>query len=203
MTARRLAVIKVLVFCACLAPLAWLVARGLGATATGLGANPVQEVLHTFGKTALNLLLLTLAVTPARQLTGANWLIRLRRMLGLYVFFYAALHLVTYAVLDQGLDVGSLMVDVTQRPYITVGFLAIVLMVPLAVTSTRAMQRRLGRDWVRLHRLIYPIAVLALLHFFWQTKADLLEPLLYTLALAALLGYRATRWQVRRRRVLQ
>lgn len=199
MTRGRLAVIKALVVCACLAPLLWLMTRGFGVAGTGLGANPVEEVLHTFGKTALNLLLITLTITPARQLTGLNWLARLRRMLGLFCFFYATLHMLSYAVLDQGLAWGLLFVDVTRRPYITVGFLAVVLMLPLAITSTNAMQRRLGRNWVKLHRLIYPIAVLAVLHFFWQVKLDTSEPTIYALALTALLGYRAVRWWQRRR----
>jgi methionine sulfoxide reductase heme-binding subunit len=200
MTRRRLLILKALVHAACLAPLGWLVLRGSGVAPAGLGANPVELVLHTVGKTSLNLLMITLAVTPARHLTGLNWLVRLRRMLGLYVFFYAMLHLSTYVVLDQQLMWQSLLVDVTQRPYITVGFLAIVLMLPLAITSTQAMQRRLGRDWGRLHTLIYPAAVLAVLHFFWQTRADLFEPIVYSLLLTLLLAYRATRWQVRRRR---
>jgi methionine sulfoxide reductase heme-binding subunit len=164
-----------------------------------LGANPVEEVLHTLGKTALNLMIITLAVTPVRTGTGLNWLVRLRRLLGLFCFFYALLHLATYAVLDQGLDLSMLLVDVTQRPYITVGLVAILLMVPLAITSTSRMQRRLGRRWVTLHRLIYPAAVLSVLHFWWQTKIDVSEPLLYAIVLALLLGHRAARFLKRRR----
>jgi sulfoxide reductase heme-binding subunit YedZ len=199
MTRRRLALIKLAVALGCLAPVAWIVLRGFEIRSLSLGANPVEEVLHTMGKTALNLLLLTLAVTPLRRLTGLNWLVGLRRRLGLFCFAYLVLHLLTYAVLDQRLALGSLLVDVTERPYITVGMLAFVLMIPLAVTSTNAMQRRLGRNWVKLHALVYPIGVLALVHFFWQTKADVSEPLVYAAALALLLGYRVKHWLDRRR----
>ena len=156
-------------------------------------------VLHTFGKTGLNLLILTLAITPIRKQTGLNWLVALRRTLGLAAFAYVLLHAVTYAVLDQGLAWRSLLVDVAMRPYITVGFLALVLMVPLAVTSTNAMQRRLRRRWVQLHRLVYVIGILGAVHFLWLVKIDVTEPLLYMAVLALLLGYRVVDW--RRRRV--
>jgi methionine sulfoxide reductase heme-binding subunit len=199
MTRARLALIKALVWIACLAPLLWLFTRGAGLVESGLGANPVEVVLHTLGKTAINLMLLTLAVTPVRVLTGLNWLVRLRRLLGLFCFFYALLHLATYVLLDQQLAWAALLVDVTQRPYVTVGFLAILLMLPLAITSTSRMQRRLGRRWVTLHRLIYPAAVLSVLHFWWQTKIDVSEPLLYAIVLALLLGHRAARYLRRRR----
>ena len=198
MTRRSLALVKALVALACLAPLLILVARiaGFGS----LGANPIQEVLHTLGKTGLNLLLLTLAITPLRRLTGLNWLVTLRRTLGLFVFGYILLHAVTYVVLDQGLMWSSLLVDVTQRPYITVGVTALLLLVPLAVTSTNAMQRRLGKRWVKLHRSIYVIAILGVVHFFWQVKVTTPEPLIYTFILIVLLGFRARSWLVRRRR---
>jgi sulfoxide reductase heme-binding subunit YedZ len=196
-TRRSLAVTKVLLASLCLLPLALLAARAFGLGAMSLGANPVQEVLHTLGKTGLNLLLITLAVSPARRLTGISWLVSLRRMLGLFSFFYLVLHLLTYAALDQRLNWASLLVDVTKRPYITVGMLAIVLMIPLAVTSTQKMQRRLGRRWKKLHRLIYLIAPLGVAHFWWQSKADIYEPLLYACALGALLGYRAWDWAAR------
>ncbi len=198
MSGGRLALIKVLVALASLAPLIWLVMRATGMGGT-LGANPVEVVLHTLGKTSLNLLLITLAVTPARQLTGQHWLIRLRRMLGLFCFFYAVLHLIVYVALDQGLAWDLLLVDLTQRPYITVGFLAILLMLPLAITSTNAMQRRLGKNWLRLHWLIYPIAVMAVVHFWWQTKLDVVEPAIYAIILGVLLLYRLMR-RIRRHR---
>ncbi len=198
MTRRSLTLIKAFVTLACLTPLLVLVARiaGLG----DLGANPIQEVLHTLGKTGLNLLLLTLAITPLRRLTGLNWLVALRRTLGLSVFGYILLHAVTYVVLDQGLVWSSLLVDVTQRPYITVGVTALLLLIPLAVTSTNAMQRRLGKRWVKLHRCIYVIAILGVVHFFWQVKVTTPEPLIYTFILIVLLGFRAKDWLVRQRR---
>lgn len=199
MTRRSLALIKALVAIGCVIPFGLLVARAAGFG--DLGANPVQEVLHTLGKTGLNLLLITLAITPIRKEIGLNWLVGLRRTLGLAVFGYILLHATTYAVLDQGLAWGSLLVDVTQRPYITLGFLGLVLMVPLAVTSTNAMQRRLGRRWSRLHRLVYPISVLGVIHFFWQVKIDVSEPVLYATVLALLLGYRALGWFKRRQRL--
>ncbi len=197
MSAGRLALIKALVAVASLTPLIWLFLRAAGIGGATLGANPVEQVLHTLGKTALNMLLITLAVTPARQLTGQNWLIRLRRMLGLFCFFYAVLHLLVYVTLDQGMDWEMLLVDLTRRPYITVGFLAVVLMLPLAITSTSRMQRRLGKHWLKLHRLIYPIAILAVVHYFWQTKLDVREPIIYAVVLGALLLYRVIRWQRR------
>ncbi len=198
MTRRNLALIKALVVIACLLPFVVLVARAAGYG--NLGANPVQMVLHTLGKTGLNLLVLTLAITPIRKQTGWNWLVALRRSLGLAAFGYIVLHAVTYAVLDQGLAWRSLLVDVTLRPYITVGFLGLVLMIPLAVTSTNAMQRRLGRRWKQLHRLVYAIGILGAVHFLWQVKIDISEPLLYLAVLALLLGYRAVDWRRRRRR---
>jgi sulfoxide reductase heme-binding subunit YedZ len=199
MNRRRLAWLKAGVVVGGLIPLAQLVARAFGLGS--LGANPVQEVLETFGITALNLLLITLTITPLRRLTGRNWLIALRRSLGLLAFAYALLHALTYIALDQRLNWPGLLVDVTERPYITVGFLALVLLVPLAVTSTNGMQRRLGRRWLTLHRSVYVIAVLGVLHFFWQVKLDTSEPSLYALMLAVLLGYRAFYWLRRRARL--
>ncbi len=195
MTRRSLALIKALVMFACLIPFAWVAARAFGFG--DLGANPVQMVLHTFGKTGLNLLILTLAITPIRKQTGLNWLVALRRTLGLAAFAYILLHAITYAVLDQGLAWRSLLVDVAMRPYITVGFLGLVLLVPLAVTSTNAMQRRLRRRWVQLHRLVYLVGILGAVHFLWLVKIDVSEPLLYMGVLALLLGYRVVDWRRR------
>ena len=132
-----------------------------------------------------------------RRLTRLNWLIALRRTLGLFAFAYLSLHFLTYVTLDWGLAWGSLLVDITARPYITVGFLALLLMVPLAATSTNAMQRRLKRNWVRLHRLVYVIAPLGVLHFYWQGIRAPFEPLIYAGILAALLGFRGVRWLAR------
>ena len=181
-----------------LVPLAQLTARAFGYG--DLGANPVQAVQHTLGITALNLLLLTLTITPLRRLTGMNWLVRLRRSLGLLAFFYALLHFLSYAALDLRFDWPRLAADVVERPWITVGFIAVVMLVPLAVTSTNAMQRRLGRRWTTLHRCVYAIAALGVLHFFWQVKLDTREPLVYATILAVLLGYRVV---VSRRRRTQ
>ncbi len=199
MSKRRLALIKAAVWIACLAPFLWLTARAFNVRGT-LGANPIEEVLLTLGTTALNILLVTLAVTPLRQLTGWNWLARLRRLLGLFSFFYVVMHFLSYAVLDMQLDWATLLDDFTQRTYITAGIAALVLMIPLAVTSTKAMQRRLGRRWGKLHQLIYPIAILGVVHFYWQTRGAQLEPWIYAGVLAVLLGYRAARY-VRRRRM--
>jgi sulfoxide reductase heme-binding subunit YedZ len=190
MTPRWVVISKVAMWGACLAPLAVLVLRALEVSSWSLGANPVEEVLNTCGKTGLNLLVLTLCITPIRRSTGINRLIAFRRLLGLFAFFYLLLHFLTYALLDLRLAWDTLFEDITERPYITVGFTALVLLVPLAVTSTSRLQRRLGRNWVKLHRLVYPIAVLAVLHYWWQTKLDIAEPLLYAFLLAVLLGVR-------------
>ncbi|MCZ6475884.1 MAG: sulfoxide reductase heme-binding subunit YedZ [Gammaproteobacteria bacterium] len=198
MTRRSLTLLKAFVALACSIPFLILVARiaGFGS----LGANPIQEVLHTLGKTGLNLLLLTLTITPLRRLTGLNWLVALRRTLGLSVFGYILLHAVTYVVLDQSLNWSLLLVDITQRPYITIGVAALLLLIPLAVTSTNAMQRRLGTRWIKLHRCVYIIAILGVIHFFWQVKVTTPEPLIYSFILIVLLGFRVRDWLVRQRR---
>ena len=191
-------VLKAAVFAACLTPFVLIVLRATGVASLSLSPNPVQDVLHTMGKTGLNILLLTLAVSPARRLTRINALITFRRMLGLFSFFYIALHFATYAALDLGFAWATLFEDIAERPYITVGMTALALMVPLAATSTRGMQRRLRKNWVKLHRLVYPIAVLSVTHFFWQTKLDTVEPSIYVLILAILLGERLyRRWTAR------
>ena len=190
---KRFLWIKLLVFVLSLLPAAGLAA---GLFTGGLGANPVEALTHSTGEWALRFLLLTLAVTPLRRLTGYGSLIRLRRMLGLFAFFYAALHLSTYVALDQFFDAAAIVKDVVKRPYITAGFLGFVLMAPLAATSTAGMIRRLGgRRWQQLHRLVYPCAIAAVVHFLWLVKADLTEPLLYAGVLTALLGYRAAVWR--------
>src|SRR5580765_969330 len=190
---------KPLVFAACLVPLAWLTCGAFGWFGASLGADPVKELEHECGKTALNLLLLTLAVTPVRELTGQPQLLRLRRMLGLFAFFYVVLHFTIYVVLDLELNFATLGADIAKRPYITIGFGALLLLVPLAITSTNGMMRRLGRRWQSLHRLVYLIAILGVWHFYWQVKRDVREPLIYAAILAALLGYRVVRARVRRR----
>ena len=191
---------KPLVFVACLVPLLWLTSGAFGWFGLSLGADPVKELEHEAGKTALNLLLLTLAVTPVREITSQPQLLRLRRMLGLFAFFYVVLHFTIYVVLDLELNFRTLGADIAKRPYITIGFTALLLLIPLAVTSTNGMMRRLGRRWASLHRLIYVVAVLGVWHFYWQVKRDIREPLLYAGMLAILLGYRVVRAYARRRR---
>ena len=197
----QLGLIKALVWIACLAPFALLTARAFE-IGSGLGADPVAEVLDTLGKTGLNLLLITLAVTPLRIITGLNWLARLRRLLGLFSFFYLALHFTAFVWLDLQLAWRLIFGEIVLRPFITIGMVAILLLIPLAVTSTRGMQRRLGRRWARLHRLVYPIAILGVWHYWWQVKADTREPMVYAGILAALLGFRVVKsWQRRQRRL--
>lgn len=192
-TPRQLFGIKTVVFALCLIPLGHLV---FGIVTDSLGANPIEAVTRGLGDWALRLLLVTLAVTPLRRITGLNWLLRLRRLLGLFTFFYAVLHMLTYVWLDQFFDWGFILKDIVKRPFITVGFLSFVLLIPLAVTSTNAMMKRLGRNWSRLHRAVYAIAVLGVLHFWWMVKADVREPALYAGILAVLLGARLF-WLVR------
>lgn len=185
--------LKVVVFGLCLAPLGKLALETFGVAGMTLGANPVEELLHRCGLWGLNFLLITLAVTPARQLTGRVWLLRFRRMLGLTSFFYVLLHFLVYIGLDQGFALGPIIEDVTERPYITIGFAALLILLALAVTSTRGMMRRLGRRWKSLHRLVYLAAVLGVWHFYWQVKLDTLDATLYAAALAVLLGFRLWR----------
>lgn len=155
-----------------------------------LGANPVEAYTHATGEWALRLLLATLAISPLRRIFKLNSLIHIRRTLGLLCFVYALSHFVIYILIDQWLDFYAIIDDIKERPYITVGFAAFVLLVPLAVTSTDAMQRYLQTTWVRIHKLIYIIAILVILHFWWLVKADILEPAIYAVILAILLGYR-------------
>lgn len=158
-----------------------------------LGADPVAAITHATGDWALRLLLLGLAITPLRHLLGQAWPVRFRRLVGLYAFFYACLHLATYLALDLAGYWPQFLEDVAKRPYITLGLAAWGLLLPLALTSTRGWMRRLGRRWGQLHRLVYVAALLAVLHFAWLVKADLREPLLYGAILAVLLGFRLAR----------
>ncbi len=191
---------KPVVFAASLVPAALLAAGAFNVLGASLGPDPVARLLHACGKTALNFLLLTLLVTPVRQLTGFTHLIRLRRMLGLFALFYASLHFLVYLILDQVLNLHAVLQDIGKRPYITIGFTALLILIPLGVTSTQKMMRRLGRRWLKLHQLIYVAAILGVWHYYWQVKRDVREPLLYAAMLALLLGYRiVTRWQGRRR----
>lgn len=193
-------VVKPVVFLICLLPLAVLAARAFSVAGLGLGANPIEELLHELGRWGLKFLLLTLAVTPMRRWTGWNWLIRFRRMLGLFSFFYIVLHFAVYAVLDQGLNISAIIEDVLKRPYITLGMTGLLMLIPLAVTSTRGMMRRLGKRWQKLHRLVYIIAIAGVWHFYWQVKLDTLDATVYALILAGLLGARVWFAYIRRRR---
>jgi len=179
---RRL--VKPLLFIACLVPFALLVHAAL---TDGLGANPIETVTHSTGEWTLRLLLVSLAMTPLRHLLGHAWPIRLRRMLGLFAFFYACLHFLAWAWLDQQWLPQAILADIVERPYITVGFIAWLLLIPLALTSTRWSMRRLGRRWKRLHRAVYLVAILGIVHFLWLVKADLSEPVVYAVLLALLL----------------
>jgi methionine sulfoxide reductase heme-binding subunit len=188
--APALTVVRAGVFTLAAVPLAALIQRGVEGS---LGANPVEEILRWLGTWTLVLLLATLAITPLRRLTGWTWLLRLRRMLGLYSFFYAALHVTSFVWLDHWFDWSAIVADVLKRPYLTFGFAAFVLMVPLAMTSTNAMVRWIGgRNWQRLHRVVYLIAVLGVAHYWFHklAKNDLSQPALYAAILAVLLGAR-------------
>ncbi len=165
-----------------------------GAINDNLGANPIETLTHSTGDWTLRFLLITLAVSPLRRLSGWTVLQRFRRMLGLFAFFYACLHFSIWLGLDQSLSLSAMVEDVVKRPYITAGFVAFVLLIPLTLTSTRGMMRRLGRNWQRLHRLIYPVAALGVLHFVWLVKADWREPAIYAAILAVLFLLRVPGW---------
>ncbi len=182
---------KPVVFLACLAPLGRLAWRGLHA---GLGANPIEFITHSTGDWTLIFLLVTLAVTPLRKLAHLYWLISFRRMFGLFAFFYGTLHLMTYVWLDKFFDVHEMLKDIAKRKFITAGMTAFVLMIPLAVTSTRWAIRKLGKRWQSLHRLIYFSAAAGVLHYIWLVKADLKKPLEYAAILGVLLLYRLVAW---------
>lgn len=179
---------KVLIFINALVPLAFLISDGYQ---NKLGANPVEFFLRTTGILTLVFLFITLAVTPLRKYFGWNQLIKFRRMLGLFAFFYAFLHLITYSVFDKSFDISAIVFDVWQRPFIAVGMLAFFLLIPLSITSTNGMIKRLGgKNWARLHKLTYPIAILGVIHFWLIVKSDLTYPILFAIVLAFLLGYR-------------
>lgn len=178
---------KPLLFLICLIPLARLMYLGFTG---GLGANPIEFITRSTGTWTLTGLMITLAVTPLRRLTGYNALVRYRRMLGVFTFFYASLHFTTYIWLDQFFSLSDILKDIYKRPFITVGFAAFVLLIPLAVTSTHAMMRRLGKHWQQLHRLIYLIGGLGVLHYLWLVKKDLTQPLIYGAVLLVLMFMR-------------
>ena len=182
-----LKLLKPVVFICALMPLFFLVAGAINNT---LGANPTEAMTRTTGDWALYFLLMTLAVTPLRQLLGQGWLIRYRRMLGLFVFFYACVHFLTYVWFDQFFNVSEIVSDIIKRPFITVGFLCLLLLLPLALTSSNKMVRRLKKNWKRLHQLVYVISLLAVLHYFMMTRADYLQPIIVLCILLLLLAYR-------------
>jgi len=186
--AKRLAWIKTGVFFLALLPLIKLV---VGACLDALGANPIEKITRTTGYWTLTLLLVSLTATPLRLLFKWNWSIRIRRMLGLFAFFYGSLHFLTYLILDQFFDWSAIAADIVKRPYITVGFPAFVLMIPLALTSTDRMIKRLGgKRWRWLHRLVYLSAIGGVVHYAWLVKKDLTNPLIFAVLLAVLFGIR-------------
>lgn len=189
MTDRQLRfIVKPAVFTASLAPLAWLVYR---AATDALSANPIDDITDQTGVWTLRFVMITLAVTPLRKISGWNWLIKLRRMVGLFAFFYGVLHFSTYMVLDHFFDWERIVSDIYKRPFITAGFTGFVLMVPLALTSTKGWIIRLGgKNWNRLHKLVYITGIAGVTHYLWLVKADIQRPLIYGSILAVLLGFR-------------
>ncbi|HET7551588.1 MAG TPA: protein-methionine-sulfoxide reductase heme-binding subunit MsrQ [Gemmatimonadaceae bacterium] len=198
--------LKPALFVLCLVPAIWVVwalYSDFARTTSYLGANPITEAEHFTGKWTLRFLMVTLAVTPLRRLTGWNWLVRYRRMFGLFAFSYAALHLSMYIGVDMFFDFGDIVHDVVKHPYITIGMAAFLLLIPLAVTSTNAMVRRLGgARWRSLHRLVYVVAVLGVIHFWWAVKKDITEPLIYAIIFGLLYAARLI-WMAANRRARQ
>lgn len=182
--------LKPIVFVLLLAPFIWLVYAILN---NQLGANPIEAITDFTGEWALRILLLSLAMTPLRMLLKKPWPIRLRRMVGLFAFFYVLTHLATYLVLDQQLAVSAIMSDILERPYITAGTLALLILIPLAMTSTKGMMKRLGKRWTSLHRLVYLAATAAIVHYVWLTRGDQIEPLIYLFVLFVLMLFRVKR----------
>lgn len=195
-------IVKPVVFAACLGPLAWIAwtaySSGFGASGP-LGANPIEYINRYLGDWAIRFLLAALAITPIRGITGWNWTQQFRRMIGLYAFFYVCLHMSSYIGLDQFFDWAEIWKDITKRTYITVGMANFFLLAPLAATSTRGMIKRLGaKRWVNLHKLVYPAGILACVHFTMMRKGVQLEPIIYAVICAVLLGYRAIRHRQRK-----
>ena len=187
LSSRQIVAIKTALWLVCLIPLTRLIFLGLN---DGLGANPIEFITRSTGTWTLTGLLVTLSITPLRKLTGRTWLIRFRRLLGLFAFFYACLHFTTYIWLDQFFDPASILKDIYKRPFITVGFTAFILLIPLAYTSRQSMMKKLGRNWQRLHKLVYVIASLGVVHYWWLVKKDITQPLIYGCVLAVLLAMR-------------
>lgn len=186
---------KPIAFLLCLTPLAWLVLSILEIGSLRLGPNPIEDIQNTLGIWALRFIVLTLAISPLRRMTGKNWLVQFRRMIGLFAFTYASLHFLNYLVLDQAFDFAAIIEDILERPFITIGFSALLMMIPLAVTSTNGWRRRLARRWRDLHRLVYVVSIFGCWHFYWQVKKDIQEPMIYISILTLLLGMRIWRWR--------
>ena len=195
---------KPLVFLLCLVPTALVVTDALGITGS-LGANPIEEILDRFGNWGLRFILITLAITPLRRLTGWSWLSRFRRMIGLFTFFYVLMHFTTWFVLDRDLMISEVIDDIIKRPFILIGFTAFLILLALAVTSFTAIRRRMGRNWQIMHNAVYAVGILGVWHYWWQVKKDITEPLIYATILSTLLGariiWRLVRSRKRRRAV--
>jgi len=193
---------KPLVFLLCLVPFAIAAGDAVGITGS-LSANPIEDLMDRFGIWALRFIMIALAVTPLRRITGWNWLSRFRRMLGLFTFFYASLHFTTWLVLDRELRLADIIEDLIERPFIMIGFVAVTLLLALAITSFMAIRRRMGRHWQSLHNMAYVVGILGVWHFWWQVKKDVTEPLIYAVILATLLSARVVWRLLRRRRLSQ
>ncbi|MDH3265539.1 MAG: sulfoxide reductase heme-binding subunit YedZ [Gammaproteobacteria bacterium] len=193
---------KPLIFLLCLLPAALVVGDALGISGQ-LSANPVEDILDRFGNWAIRFIMMTLAVTPLRRLSGWNWLTRFRRMLGLFTFFYASMHFLTWLLLDRGLAVDPafqwsvILEDLTERPFIAIGFTALLLLIAMAVTSTNGLRRRMGRNWDKLHYSAYAVGILGVWHYWWQVKKDTSDAWIYAVILAVLLGLRLY-WRIQR-----
>lgn len=194
---KRNLILKPVVFLAALVPIALLV---IGALRGDLGANPIERITHQTGLWTLILLLTTLAITPIRRITGVNWIIQYRRMIGLFAFFYGFLHLMTYVWLDQFFDFHAMLKDIYKRPFITAGFTGFMLMLPLALTSTQWSIRKLGKKWQTLHRLIYFSVLAGVVHFIWLVKKDIQQPMIYAIILGVLMSVRVFFWVKNARR---
>jgi methionine sulfoxide reductase heme-binding subunit len=180
---------KPIVFLACLVPFGLAIGDLFGYTGS-LGANPVEELQDRFGPWGLRFVMIALAVTPLRKITGKVWLLRFRRMLGLFAFFYVLMHFLNWLIIDQGVLWSAIVEDLVERPFITLGFTGLLLLTAMAVTSTNGMRRRMGKRWDKLHYSVYAVGILGVWHYWWQVKSDITEPLIYAVILAVLLGFR-------------
>jgi sulfoxide reductase heme-binding subunit YedZ len=189
---------KPFTFVVCLIPAILVVGDAFEITGR-LGANPIEEIQDRFGYWGLRFVLITLVVTPLRQITGRNWMTRFRRMFGLFAFFYILMHFLTWLILDQSLLLSAIKEDIFERPFITIGFTAFLMLIAMASTSTNGMRRRLGRRWQKIHYAVYLVGVLGVWHYWWQVKLDVKDPAIYAIILALLLGYRIW-WRYRHRR---